>query len=91
MNIYILDFCLTKILKMSENKAMSVGEWMVTMLVTAIPLVGFIMLFVWAFSDGTNPNKKSWARASLVFFAIIIVLYFVVGAAALVGMASYGY
>ena len=30
---------------MEENKAMSVGNWIITMIVTAIPLVGFIMLF----------------------------------------------
>jgi len=75
---------------MSENKVMSVGEWMVTMLVTAIPIIGFIMLFVWAFGDGSNPNKKSWARASLVFFAIGIVLYFVL-IVGFIGLGAFAY
>ena len=65
---------------MSDNKIMSVGDWMITMLVTSIPLVGFIMLFVWAFGDGTNPSKANWAKATLIFFVILFVLYFVVGA-----------
>lgn len=69
---------------------MSVGEWMVTMLVTAIPIIGFIMLFVWAFGDGSNPNKKSWARASLVFFAIGIVLYFVL-IVGFIGLGAFAY
>ncbi|MDR1613888.1 MAG: hypothetical protein LBT97_14095 [Planctomycetota bacterium] len=51
----------------------SVGEWMLTLLVTAIPLIGFIMLFVWAFGDG-NPNRKNWARASLLWTAIFLGL-----------------
>ena len=75
---------------MSENKVMSVGEWMVTMLVTAIPIIGFIMLFVWAFGDGSNPNQKSWARASLVFFAIGIVLYFVL-IVGFIGLGAFAY
>ena len=69
---------------------MSVGEWMVTMLVTAIPIIGFIMLFVWAFGDGSNPNKKSWARASLMFFAIGIVLYFVL-IVGFIGLGAFAY
>ena len=28
---------------------MSVGEWMLTLLILALPLVNIIMLFVWAF------------------------------------------
>lgn len=59
----------------SERAPVSVKDWIITMLITAIPMVGFIMLFVWAFSDGTHPSKKNWAKASLIFFAIIIGLY----------------
>ena len=73
---------------MEENKAMSVGDWIITMIVTAIPLVGFIMLFVWAFSSGTNLSKKNWAKAALIFYAIIIVLYFLFFAAIMGAMAS---
>jgi hypothetical protein len=52
----------------------SIGEWMVTLLITFLPLIGLIMLFVWAFGDGTNPSKKNWAIATLIWFAISIVL-----------------
>jgi ABC-type Na+ efflux pump permease subunit len=53
---------------------MTIGDWLITFLIQAIPLVGFIMLFVWAFGDGTHPSKKSWAQASLIFALIMIVL-----------------
>lgn len=46
------------------------GDWVVTLLVAAIPLVGFIMYFVWAFSGGTPESKKNWARAVLIWMAI---------------------
>ncbi|MBI1221315.1 MAG: hypothetical protein GC180_01820 [Bacteroidetes bacterium] len=63
----------------NENNAsvMSVKDWVITLLITAIPLVGFIMLFVWAFSDGGNPNKANWAKAALIMIAIGVVLYFI--------------
>lgn len=51
------------------------GDWFVTILVTAIPLVGLIMLFVWAFGGGTNPSKANWAKASLIWALIAVVIY----------------
>jgi len=52
----------------------SVGDWVLTVFITAIPLVGIIMLFVWAFSGGTPLSKANWAKAMLIWFAISIVL-----------------
>ncbi|HCY75885.1 MAG: hypothetical protein IH620_06605 [Ignavibacterium sp.] len=58
----------------TNYRPMSIGDWLITFLIQAIPLVGFIMLFVWAFGDGTHPSKKSWAQASLIFALIMLVL-----------------
>lgn len=58
----------------TNNDVISTGSWFVTILITAIPLIGIIMLFVWGFSDATNPNKKNWARAALIWVAIAIVI-----------------
>ncbi len=55
-------------------KPMTVGDWLITFIIQAIPLVGLIMLFVWAFGDGTHPSKKTWAQALLIFALIMIVL-----------------
>jgi len=52
----------------------SIGEWVVTLLITALPLIGLIMLFVWAFGEGANVSKKNWAIAMLIWYAIGIVL-----------------
>ena len=51
------------------------GEWVITFLITSIPLVGIIMLFVWAFGSGTNESKSNWAKAALIWFAIVIGIY----------------
>ncbi len=54
---------------------MSFGDWMITLLITAIPLVNIIMFIVWAASSTGNPNRTNWARASLAWMAILIILY----------------
>ncbi|NTW25161.1 MAG: hypothetical protein HGA37_10695 [Lentimicrobium sp.] len=65
----------------TENNAtpvVSVGDWVITLLIRAIPLVNIIMLFVWAFGSGNNPNKANWAKAVLIWIAISIVLGIIV-------------
>jgi hypothetical protein len=58
--------------KRSED--ISLGEWMITLLLTYIPIVNIVMLFVWAFGSTTNPSKANWAKASLLWLLIGIVL-----------------
>lgn len=53
---------------------MTIGEWIITFIITYIPIVGVVMLFVWAFGGDTHPSKKTWAQAMLILFAIAIVL-----------------
>ena len=54
----------------------SVGEWVITIIIIAIPIVGFIMLFIWGFGSNTHPSKANWAKASLIMIGISIVLSF---------------
>jgi len=57
-----------------QHQAMKVSDWVITILITAIPLVGLIMLFVWAFGSETNVNKVNWAKAILIWYAILLAL-----------------
>lgn len=52
-------------------------DWIITILIKNLPLIGLIMLFVWAFGDGTEPSKKNWAKATLIWYAIGFVLFIV--------------
>ncbi len=54
--------------------AVTVGDWLLTLLTTAIPIVGIIMLFVWAFSGGNNVSKANWAKAALIWMLVGLVL-----------------
>ncbi len=61
-------------LQNGSYKPMSVTDWVITFIISYIPLVGIVMLFVWAFGDGTHPSKKTWAQALLIFALIMFVL-----------------
>lgn len=58
----------------SQVQNISTKDWMITTLIAAIPVVGFVMLFVWGFSGNTPASKANWAKASLLWLAIGIVL-----------------
>ena len=60
----------------THYKPMSIGNWIATSLICAIPIVGFIMLFVWGFGSNTQPSKANWAKAALIMVGISIVLSF---------------
>ncbi|HNX38492.1 MAG TPA: hypothetical protein PL124_10350 [Candidatus Cloacimonadota bacterium] len=66
---------------------MTVGNWVVTILLMCIPLVNLIMLIVWASSSSENPNRKNWAIAYLIFMAIGIV-FWIIAWGAIAGMIT---
>ena len=57
----------------NDNNYVSVGSWMWMMFVTAIPIIGLIMILVWAFT-GENETRKNYFRAILMWFVLSIVL-----------------
>lgn len=65
----------------ANQKPMSVKDWLFTLLIMAIPIVGFIMLFVYAFGSNENVNKQNWAKAQLIVLAIVMglmILFFTI-------------
>jgi membrane protein DedA with SNARE-associated domain len=54
---------------------MSLKEWIIANIITYIPFVGLVILFVWVFSHSSvNENKKNWAKSLLLIQLIIITL-----------------
>ncbi|TQR17332.1 hypothetical protein FG384_18300 [Psychrobacillus vulpis] len=51
---------------------MSVGDWLITMLILIIPIVNIVMLFVWGF--GNSDPRRNYARASLIWMGICIII-----------------
>lgn len=64
--------------KREETRPITVGEWMIIILILAIPLVNLIMSFVWAFSRRGNINRRNFCRAgllmSLIFLGIAVLI-----------------
>ena len=61
-----------------NTQPVSIGGWIGVMLLTCLPIVNLIMLFVWAFSSSTKKSLKNYARASLILALIGVVLVVVV-------------
>ncbi|WKY46921.1 zinc-ribbon domain-containing protein [Eubacteriaceae bacterium ES3] len=57
-----------------EVDVLSMGQYLIMFLLTAVPIVGIVMLFVWGFGSQSGPNKKNFARAYLIMMLIGIVL-----------------
>jgi len=61
----------------------SLGDWIIAVLIKRIPLIGLIMLIIWATDKDTDPEKAKWAKAELIvkliIFAVIILFIAVIG------------
>lgn len=61
-------------LSTKNQSPVSVGNWIITLILTSIPLVGFIMLLVWAFGNNTPVSKSNYAKATLIMMVIGLIL-----------------
>lgn len=57
-----------------DTSPLSVGNFLVMMLIAAIPILNIIMLCVWAFGSGSNVNRKNYARAQLIIMLIAMAV-----------------
>jgi len=58
----------------NEYKPVSIGNWLLTFILLAIPLVNLIMLIIWAAGSSTHPSKKTFAQAYFVLILIAICI-----------------
>jgi hypothetical protein len=67
-----------------DSDYISVVGWMWTIFVTGLPVVGWIMILVWAFT-GDNESRKNYCRAILAWILVVVFTFvglFAVGALA---------
>ena len=61
-----------------KEETVGFGNWMGTLLIPWIPIVGsfvyIVMLFIWSFGSSAPASKKNWARAQLIVSAISMVI-----------------
>jgi len=58
-------------------QVMTMGDWFVTLLILAIPIVNFIMLFVWGFGNNDKPSRANYCKLSLLLMLIGVVIWIV--------------
>ena len=64
-------------LSSQENTpAMSYKEWALTIFLASLPMIGFILVLVWAFDSSTNIHKKNWAKGNLLIMVIAMIMIF---------------
>lgn len=83
---------------LQPNDTTTTGQWVLNLFLVAIPIIGLILLFVWAFGSNTPPSKQNWARANLIWILIAILLSIILAVIATVMgisipdvLARYGY
>jgi phosphatidylserine synthase len=60
----------------NENyEPISVSNWLLTFIVTAIPILNIVVILYWSLSKNTHPSKMNYARAMILLFVIGVVLY----------------
>jgi heme/copper-type cytochrome/quinol oxidase subunit 2 len=69
----------------NDNNYISVTSWMWMMFITAIPVIGWIMIFIWAFT-GDNETRQNYYRAILAWMVVLVVL--IVGLGVFGGLAG---
>ena len=56
--------------KDNDKNYISVGHWMLLMLLTGLPCIGVILILIFAFV-GENESRKNYFRALIAWFLII--------------------
>ncbi len=71
---------------------MTMGEWLITLIVMCIPCVNIIMCFVWGFGSNGNLNRRNFCRAQLIMIVVLFILYLLIFVVIGVGvMSAYPY
>lgn len=60
------------------EKGMTAGQFFLMELLALIPVVGFIVMCVWAFGGGINANRSALARAKLIMMLAVTFILFTV-------------
>ncbi|MCJ7764608.1 MAG: hypothetical protein MUP09_01555 [Thiovulaceae bacterium] len=63
---------------------MTIGDWILSWILMSIPVVGVILLFVWALCSNVQKSKQNFARATFVvilFWSLLFIFISLVGIA----------
>ena len=56
---------------------LTVWDYVLMMVIFSLPVIGLVLMLYWSFGGQVGINRKHFARAYLIFYAISLVLSFV--------------
>ncbi len=71
------------------SPTVTIGEWFILLLVEGLPIIGFIMMIVWAF-DSTKPSRANFCKLQLIMMVIFFVIGIIIAILAAVGAVAFG-
>lgn len=76
-----------------DQSPLSMGEWILTLIVGMVPCVGLIIFLIWAFGSNGNVNRRNYCRAALIIqiISLIVVIAFVLVVGIGIGASGYYY
>jgi len=54
-----------------QETPVSIGDWVLTLIVLGVPVVNMILYIYWALSDSTPLSKKNYCRACILIVVIL--------------------
>lgn len=57
-----------------SERAVSIGDWILTFILLLLPVVNIVMMFVWAFSSNTPKSKSNFFKAYLIVVGVMLLL-----------------
>ena len=65
---------------MRAEQTMTLKDWIITMILLFIPIVGIVMLIIWAIDkeDPRNLFSKAYLIVSAGVFALVFIIYFII-------------
>tara|TARA_R110002020_G_scaffold475481_2_gene710476 strand:+ start:628 stop:885 length:258 start_codon:yes stop_codon:yes gene_type:complete len=78
-----------EIINPGNQKPMNFKEWAINIFLASLPILGLILLLVWAFRDNGNIHRKEWAKGRLLIavlgFVLVMMFLFLFGGLAILG------
>jgi hypothetical protein len=60
-----------------HTRPVTVGNWILTLIILAIPFLNVVMIIYWATSLHTHPSKRTYCQACILLLLIGIAIVFV--------------
>ncbi len=60
-----------------NQAAVSIGNWIITLILICVPVINIVMMIIWAFSSRTPVSKSNFAKAALIIWVVGTILLWI--------------